>query len=70
VANTCYNLLTVTGPAKKVARFVRKARGRRQCYPGQPAAEPGTAVEELCFHALHPVPPEILRSGYYPAGHD
>jgi hypothetical protein len=70
VANTCYNLLTITGPADEVSKFVRKANGRRHHYREEPAPEAGTDLEALCFHALYPVPQAILDSPYHPTGHD
>jgi hypothetical protein len=55
--NWCENKLTVTGPG--LDEFVARARGVPHAWgadPGEPSA--------LCFHALYPVPPEVLAVGF------
>jgi hypothetical protein len=72
--------LTVTGSKKAVAAFVKAAEGydRRygadadmrslmRLYQGTP---PPPKFEKFCFHALKPVPDEILAQGFDRAGYD
>lgn len=64
---TCWNKLTVLGD---VAPFVEKAHGlqavfalteREKAHGAMPEA---ATTSRLSFHALHPVPPEMLAAGF------
>jgi hypothetical protein len=63
--NWCANKLTIIGPEADVRSFKEKATGR---WPWSKPDE--TEVEMLNFHSLIPVPDEILKAGYDPAGYD
>lgn len=72
----CDNLLTVEGPEELVGRFAAAARGQPPRYrdPTPAAGSDGESPEPdseaiLCFHALCPVPDEVLRQGYEEAGY-
>src|SRR5579884_3261895 len=76
----CDNLLTVEGPEAEVDRFARRARGRPPRYRDATAgpdadgegSSPAADVPEkvFCFHALYPVPEEVLAAGQAAAGHE
>ena len=62
--NWCSNNLTITGPQVDVEAFKTKAVGH------SPWEEPEGEPDTLNFHSLVPVPEEVLKAGYEPAGHD
>ena len=84
--NWCNNNLTITGPEEEVARFVVDARNRPQFYRGEfeidnerlrgmgkPEKTLQEALgpeEELCFHAIVPIPDGILAGRYDPDGYN
>ena len=74
--NYCWNRLTVIGPEETVALFVEKARGPIQKWPRQrweseeEDYNKPTPVEAFCFHALDPIPDEVLASDYSSVGWD
>jgi hypothetical protein len=60
--NWCRNNLTMTGPEADIQAFKAKAVGH------SPWAEPEGDPGLLNFHSLVPVPDEVLKAGYDPAG--
>ena len=62
--NWCSNNLTITGPQADIEAFKTKAVGH------PPWKEPEGEPDALNFHSLVPVPAEVLKAGYEPAGYD
>ncbi len=62
--NWCSNKLTITGPKEDVQAFKERARGRPPWW--KPEEEP----EVLNFHSLVPIPEEVLKGDYDPAGYN
>ena len=65
------NTLVIEGPAQSVERFMARARGNDPTYQ----TEGGVQAEEgrfqvFSFHALYPVPLNVLEEGYPHTGFD
>lgn len=64
--NWCRNMLCIIGPDDVVREFKQRAVGFSPWDEPRPEDKPNP----LNFHSLFPVPANILRAGYSPAGYD
>lgn len=68
--NWCENTLTVTGSQDQVDTFVRRAEGAHAHYVDETGrADHNGRLWPLSFHALVPVPDDVLQAGYVDAGY-
>jgi len=83
--NWCDNILKITGPEEEIFRFVIDARGKPQFYSAEFRKEnlrlvrdkkPAVNIQDaqgeeeaLCFHAIVPIPNDILNGDYDPHGY-
>jgi hypothetical protein len=66
----CENVLLVSGPADSVKTFLAKAKGSKPSYArGGLTAKEARVTQVLCFHALYPIPEDILNADFDPNGY-
>ncbi len=67
-----YDLLNITGGVEAVSDFVKRAKGERHRYreESDDIDDEVRRLEHLCFHALYPIPDEVLASAYDPVGNE
>lgn len=74
MSNLCWNKLVISGPDKDVKAFIKQAKALEHVYQfrGRPeeykVAVTRSEMLELSFHALVPIPDEILEGEYEPKG--
>lgn len=66
--NWCTNTLTITGPSSLVSQWVQTMQGPSVQWPDVRDADGAPAVLPLCFHRGVPIPADIVRQGFSPAG--
>jgi hypothetical protein len=72
MADYLYSLLMITGEAEAVDDFIERAMGEIHQYQRRDEAlgyDP-EMLHDLCFHALYPVPEDILASPFDPVGYE
>ncbi|POB12181.1 hypothetical protein [Sulfobacillus sp. hq2] len=68
--NWCTNTLTITGPSSLVSQWAQTMQGSSVSWPDAGDADVVPAVLPLCFHRGVPIPADIVRQGFSPAGYD
>lgn len=68
--NWCENVLTIRGPQSLVTAWVQAMQGASVAWPDAPDDDAATTLLPLCFHRGVPIPADIVRLGFSPAGYN